>query len=162
MNTIPNSHVLANILYANCPDAVANITGSSSHPEIKGSVKFYHTSYGGILIEAEIYNLPQKAPEGAPYFFGFHIHENGDCSNNFENTGGHYNPLNKEHPHHSGDMPPLISSNGYAWTVFYDCILNLREIIGKSVIIHDMADDFNSQPSGNSGSKIACGVIKSS
>lgn len=68
MNTLPNNLVLTNTLYAVCPDAVADILGGKTHPEIKGKVKFYHTTYGGILIEAEIFNLPKKAPEGSPDF----------------------------------------------------------------------------------------------
>lgn len=160
MNPLPNNLVLTNILYAVCPDAIADILGGKSYPEIKGRVKFYYTTYGGILIEAEIFNLPKKVPEGSPNFFGFHIHENGDCSENFEKTGGHYNPLDRQHPYHAGDMPSLLSSDGYAWSAFYDLSLTIAEIIDKSVVIHDMADDFTSQPAGNSGSKIACGVIR--
>ena len=93
-------------------------------------------------------------------FFGFHIHENGDCSDNFANTGSHYNPQNQIHPNHAGDLPSLLSNRGYAWTVFFDSYLTIPEIIGKSVVVHKLADDFSTQPSGNSGTKIACGVIQ--
>lgn len=74
--------------------------------------------------------------------------------------GNHYNPPNSSHPNHAGDLPPILSGNGYGWIAFYDKRFNLSEIIGKSIIIHDMSDDFKSQPAGNSGMKIGCGVIK--
>ena len=93
-------------------------------------------------------------------FFGFHIHEVGDCSNDFKNTGNHYNLNEQPHPKHAGDLIPILSTDGYCWMCFYDNVLALPEILGKSVIIHSKPDDFTSQPSGNSGDKIACGVIK--
>ena len=70
-----------------------------------------------------------------------------------------YNPTNAAHPNHAGDLPPVLGNEGYAWTAFYDKRFGIDEIIGRSVIIHSQADDFRSQPSGDSGSKIACGTI---
>ena len=61
--------------------------------KISGIVKFYNTPYKGIIISAEFFHLPPYTPSNIPSFYGFHIHEKGDCSNNFANTGGHYNPL---------------------------------------------------------------------
>lgn len=147
-------------MITNPPNAYALIHGSKSHPDIWGIVKFYSTPYKGLTVCAEIFNLPIYSPNGAPSFFGFHIHETGDCSDNFANTGGHYNPDKQTHPFHVGDLPPLISSDGYAFMCVYVRQLNLKEIFGRSVIIHSQADDFTSQPSGNSGEKIACGVIE--
>ena len=57
-------------------------------------------------------------------------------------------------------MPPLFWNNGYAFQMFLTDRFTVKEIIGKTVIIHDNADDFTTQPSGNSGEKIACGVIE--
>ena len=65
-----------------------------------------------------------------------------------------------EHPNHSGDMPPLLGNQGYAWMAFYDKRFTIPEIIGKSLIIHRMPDNFTTQPAGDSGERIACGVIK--
>ena len=79
----------------------------------------------------------------------------------FPNTGNHYNPDNVPHPEHAGDLPPLLSNNGYAWMSFYTGRIDPNEVIGRSLVIHSMRDDFSSQPSGNSGDKIACGVIES-
>lgn len=89
---------------------------------------------------------------------------NGDsCSGNsndeFVDTKMHYNPTNCPHLCHAGDLPPLIENNGYSYMRIFVNKFNLNDIIGKVVIIHDMPDDFASQPSGNSGTKIACGKI---
>ena len=73
----------------------------------------------------------------------------------------HYNPGNCPHPAHAGDMPPLMTDGGgYAWMAFYTKRITMSEVIGRTVVIHSNPDDFHSQPSGNSGKKIACGVIK--
>lgn len=142
------------------PDAVAWITGNVTHPRLSGLIKFYRTSYGGILIEAEIFGLPNINEPGSSDFYAMHIHEFGDCSGNFENTGSHYNPEGEPHPDHAGDLLPLLGNQGYAWSAFYDKRFTIEEIIGKSVIIHSNRDDFTSQPSGDSGDKIGCGEIK--
>ena len=71
----------------------------------------------------------------------------------------HYNPNGAEHPCHAGDLPPLFSAAGKAFMVFLTNRLSVNEVIGKTVVIHSNADDFTTQPSGNSGSKIACGII---
>ena len=141
------------------PSATAWVTGGKDYPSISGLTKFYQTPYDGILIEAEFFNLPNQNAEGSSDFYAMHIHEFGDCSNSFEKTGAHYNPDFALHPNHAGDMPPLLSNQGYAYSVFYDKRFTLAEIIGKSVIIHSKADDFTTQPSGNAGVKIACGEI---
>lgn len=98
------------------------------------------------------------------FFFGFHIHEGGSCtgdsSDPFKNAGSHYNPTNAEHPFHAGDMPVLMGNHGMAWSEFYTDRFYPEDVVGKTVIIHDMADDFRSQPSGDAGEKIACGVIE--
>lgn len=78
----------------------------------------------------------------------------------FPNTGNHYNPGNVPHPEHAGDLPPLLSNNGYAWMSFYTSRFNIEDVIGRSLVIHSMRDDFTTQPSGNSGDKIGCGVIE--
>ncbi|MBQ9766537.1 MAG: superoxide dismutase family protein [Lachnospiraceae bacterium] len=141
------------------PDAVAVLRGNEENSDINGIVKFFALPESGILIAAEISDLPDGEDEDTPTFFAFHIHERGDCSGNFENTGNHYNPDNVPHPEHAGDLPPLLSNDGYAWMVVYDSFLTLPMILNRSVIVHSAPDDFRTQPSGNSGVKIACGVI---
>jgi Cu-Zn family superoxide dismutase len=96
--------------------------------------------------------------------FAFHVHAGGSCSGTpedpFENTGAHYNPQGCEHPEHAGDLPPLFENNGYAYSVFFTDRFTAEESIGRTAIIHSLPDDFHTQPSGNSGKKIACGEIK--
>ncbi|MGN1180424.1 MAG: superoxide dismutase family protein [Suilimivivens sp.] len=142
------------------PQAVAWVNGGTMYPRISGLVKFYQTSYGGVLVEAEIFNLPDIDTPGSSDFYAMHIHETGSCSDHFMNTGGHYNPGNTLHPEHAGDMIPLLANQGYAYTVFYDKRFTIPDITGRAVIIHAKPDDFTTQSAGNSGDRIACGVIK--
>ena len=135
--------------------AVARIKGDGSNPDLCGTVRFLPCR-GGTLISADIRGLP----ESKTGFFGFHIHETGNCcGEGFPDTGSHYNPEGKEHPCHAGDLPPLLSCAGSARMTVLTCRFGVDEVIGRSVVIHDMADDFTSQPAGNAGNKIACGVI---
>jgi len=148
------------LLEDNQPQAVAWVTGDQVQPRISGLVKFYETPYKGTLIEAEIFGLPNIVHPDSSDFYALHIHESGDCSHNFTRTGKHYNPTMQPHPAHAGDLLPLLSNQGYAWLSFYDSRFRIRDIIGRSVVIHSMRDDFTTQPSGNPGTPIACGVIR--
>ncbi len=142
------------------PQAVAWVRGNREYPGLSGLVKFYQTPYNGILVEAEVFGLPNISEANSTDFYGMHIHENGDCTENFTQTGEHYNPTGQMHPNHVGDLPPLLGNQGYAWTVFYDKRFTINDILGKSVVIHSNRDDFRTQPSGDSGMKIGCGVIQ--
>lgn len=142
------------------PSAIAWIQGNADYPQLAGSVKFYETPYGGVLVEAQIFNLPNIEIMGSGNFYAMHIHEFGNCARPFNRTGDHYNPGGQPHPQHAGDMPPLLGNQGYAYQVFYDKRFTVDEIVGRSVIIHHMPDDFTTQPSGNSGEKIGCGTIR--
>jgi len=142
------------------PRAYAVIHGGSTHPNISGIANFYSPPDSpGVLIEVELTNLPTRT-ESCPYFLGLHLHETGDCNNNFNNTGMHYNPENTEHPCHAGDFPSILNNNGYAYLAFYDAFLSLDDVTNRSIVVHDRRDDFTSQPAGDSGTKIACGVIR--
>ena len=158
-----NSYSLFTSLLRRNPPAKALIFGSNHYPSVCGTVSFYQTPRG-ILIAAEINGLPTYSGVCKKNVFGFHIHENGCCTGNsddpFADVGGHYNPENCPHPYHAGDLPPLIGTNGYAFSVFLTNRFTLGEIIGKTVIIHASPDDFTTQPSGNSGEKMACGRIR--
>ena len=61
---------------------------------------------------------------------------------------------------YTGGLPPLLSNHGYAWMAFYDARFTISDILGRSLIIHENRDDFTTQPAGDSGTKIACGVIE--
>ena len=139
----------------NKPQAIALIKGGNWEPAIIGTVKFYQKS-NCVLVVANIKNLPPTYTG----FFGFHIHEGKDCGgDNFSDSKSHYNPMGAPHPKHSGDLPPLmLCGNSAHYSVLTDRF-NVADIIGRTVIIHNMPDDFTTQPSGNTGEKIACGVI---
>ena len=145
------------------PPAFAEIRGSSSYPRISGNVYFYQTR-AGVIVSAHIANLPSGSEQCSSPVFAFHIHSGGSCSGNdtdpFADAMTHYNPYNCPHPYHAGDLPPLFGNNGLAFSAFLTDRFAVKEIIGKTVIIHSSPDDFTTQPSGNSGMKIACGVIK--
>lgn len=157
--TTPKINFLQLLTYER-PEAAAWITGNHDNSRLSGMVTFYRTPYGGVLIEAEVFGLPNTSLQNSGSFYAMHIHEFGDCLNNFQNTGAHYNPSHSPHPEHAGDLLPLLGNQGYAWLVFYDKRFTIEEIIGKSVVIHSNRDDFTSQPSGDAGTKIGCGEIK--
>ncbi len=103
---------------------------------------------------------------------GFHIHEHGDCSAPDASTaGGHFNPTGTAHgdpmgmTHHAGDIPNQIADAQGAMDVdvtVHGVTLGSGvsdDVIGRSMIVHRDADDYATQPSGNSGPRLACGVI---
>ena len=139
-----------------CPDAVACIRGGADAPHLCGEVRFYQEC-GTVLVVADISGMPSCGGTG---FFALHIHEGGSCGGDgFAQTGGHYNPKGMAHPNHSGDLPPLMRYGDRAFLAVRTDRFSVKEIIGKTVVIHDGPDDFQSQPAGNAGTKIACGVI---
>lgn len=102
---------------------------------------------------------------------GFHVHEKGDCSSGDGlSTGGHFNPTAKPHgaqdaDHHAGDMPSLkADADGKVDTKFHLMGVALgsgpADLLGRGLIVHAGPDDFKTQPTGNSGARIACGVIE--
>ena len=139
------------------PSAVACVKGSTEYPDLAGTVKFYEYREG-VLVVADIQGLPKESETG---FFAFHIHEGRDCGGEgFADTGGHFNPKERMHPEHAGDLPPLLSNCGKAYMQVLTNRFGVREVIGRTVIIHSYPDNFHTQPSGNAGTKIACGVIR--
>lgn len=144
------------------PDAQATIRGSERFPGLSGLVRFYQTRRG-VLVYAEVSGLPQSAEACGNGFLAFHIHSGEACAGSredpFADAQSHYNPGECPHPAHAGDLPPLLASHGYALQVFLTDRFTVREIIGRTVIIHAGPDDFTTQPAGSAGSKIACGQI---
>lgn len=139
------------------PDAVARIRGGMEAPQLTGCVAFYQEN-GCVLVAAKISGLPRASETG---FFGFHIHQGRNCSGaEFSGTEGHYNPTGQAHPEHAGDLPPLMRCRGNAYLLFRTDRFSVNEIIGRTVVIHSDPDDFHTQPAGNAGKKIACGVIR--
>ncbi len=130
---------------------------------VKGMIVFTREKEG-IRIVADLDGL-------TPGKHGIHIHEKGDCSApDGTSAGGHFNPTSKTHgapmdmSSHEGDMGNLVADeNGKAHLELLDPMMSFkgdRSIIGRSVIIHKDADDLKTQPTGNSGPRIGCGVIE--
>ena len=139
-----------------CTKAFARIRGGAEYPKLCGTVRFFQRN-DGVIVEAEIYGLPKTET----CFFAFHIHEGGNCEGvGFPNTGSHFNPGTATHPKHAGDLPPLLGSHGKAYMKVFTDRFCVEEIIGNTVIVHSDPDDFRTQPSGNAGEKIACGIIE--
>lgn len=138
------------------PCCAAEVRGSSAYPELMGRVSFFNVC-GGSVVLAEVCGLPASCN-----IFAMHIHS-GTCAGNesdpFADAGAHLNLKGKDHPFHTGDLPPLFSNNGYAWYAVYTSRFKPWNVKGCSVIIHAHPDDFMTQPSGNAGEKIACGRI---
>ncbi len=146
------------------PGVIAYLRGNFLAPNLKGTVNFFSWKEG-TLVEAEIFNLPSSKPpiDNFPPIgpFGFHIHEGDACGDyTFEKAGQHFDPKNKPHPFHVGDLPSLLSNNGYSYIAVYTDRFSPEDVIGKTVIIHLNPDDYRTQPTGNAGERIACGVIK--
>ena len=140
------------------PMAIAQLSGIAENGPT-GTVAFYPYN-SNTLVMADIYRLPHENSMCSSGIFGFHIHEGESCSGtDFSETKGHLNPSGCDHPHHAGDLPPLFECNGRAFLAVLTDRFQIADVIGKTVVIHSNPDDFTSQPSGNSGKKIACGVI---
>ena len=132
--------------------------------QVKGTVRFNEIP-PKVHIVADVTGL-------SPGSHGFHIHEKGDCSApDASSAGGHFNPDNMKHgapdaaEHHTGDLGNLeADSSGHAHyerTVdFLELAVDPKTIDGKAVIVHAGEDDLHSQPAGNSGARVACGVIR--
>jgi Cu-Zn family superoxide dismutase len=138
------------------PNAVAHIKGSFKHPGIRGKVEFRKADKG-TLVSARVYGLPTQ--KNGDSVFAFHIHSGESCAGTiaepFSASGGHYNPGNTEHPYHAGDMPELFAQNGFALSNFYTERFTPRQVIGRTVIIHEHSEN----DKRGFGEKIACGVI---
>lgn len=141
--------------------AVAEIH-PASNSGVSGRVSFVQEKEG-VRVIAELNGLK-------PGVHGFHIHEKGDCSApDAASAGGHFNPTNAPHAgpddekRHIGDLGNVVADqNGHATYERLDKMLTFEgphSILGKSVIVHEKDDDFKTQPTGNAGSRIGCGVI---
>lgn len=145
------------------PMAAQATLKAAKKQKVKGMIHF--TEAGGkVKVEAMLEGLK-------PGPHGIHIHEIGDCSSaDFKSAGGHLNPDHKEHgsptaqPHHEGDLGNIVADKkGKATLTLEDADLSFtgeHSIIGKAVVVHAGADDLKTSPAGNSGDRIACGVIE--
>lgn len=142
--------------------AAAKIKGSCKYPNICGTVSFKQGECTTV-VTVDVKGLPKESDICDRKIFGIHIHSGSYCTGNkedcFADVGLHYNPCGCEHPSHAGDLPPLFANNGSAYMTTITNRFTVDDIIGKTIIIHAMPDDLKTQPSGNSGEKIACGEI---
>jgi Cu-Zn family superoxide dismutase len=147
------------------PSAVALLEATKGNATT-GTVNFMQKG-DKVVVTARVSGL-------APGAHGFHIHEKGDCSSgDGMSAGGHFNPHGKPHAspagadRHAGDLPMLQAdgSGNAALTVEVDAITvgsGAADVVGRAVIVHKDPDDFTTQPTGNSGARVACGVIRKS
>ena len=147
--------------FSRTKSAVATLTPSATSG-VSGIVVF---SGGGSSVDVHV-TATGLLPGS---IHGFHVHDIGNCASaDFSSAGDHFNPTHKPHgaqdkPHHAGDMPSLLADpSGKIDTRFTLEGVTLGGVdgfVGHSVILHANADNFDAQPSGNSGARIACGVI---
>ncbi len=159
----PSSYALLVSLLRHRPAAIAGVRGSEAYPQLRGEVLFYETRFG-VFVVADIMGLPDAAEECSNRYFGFHVHTGNSCGDNAEEpfamAQGHYDPQECLHPYHAGDLPPLLSVRGRAFSAFLTDRFTVTEIVGRTVIVHGSPDDFKTQPGGDAGERIACGVIR--
>ncbi len=121
----------------------------------------------GVLIRIEVTGLP------ASQWVAFHVHETGTCDHTteHESAGGHFNPTGKDHGYlagngpHAGDMPnQYVGDDGVLRADVFNSFVELGNgetgITGRALMIHAEADDYESQPSGDAGARLACAVIE--
>ena len=147
--------------------ARATLQGGPDDTDFSGTVTFTEDA-GNLHVVADV------AGVDTPGKHGFHIHMNGQCEHNpsgkhFDSAGGHFNPANVEHacpptePRHVGDLGNIeVGPNGSGHMELSTGGVTLTgpdSIVGKAILLHAGEDDCKTQPTGNSGDRIACGVI---
>ena len=141
---------------------------AKSGSKVGGSATFTDDGKGGLVLRLEVKDAP-------PGVHAVHIHEKGDCSSpDGKSAGDHWNPTHMEHGkwgapgehHHLGDIGNLevkpdgtgvITLETTKWTVGGGAP---NDVIGHAIVVHGGVDDFKTQPSGNAGPRLGCGVIK--
>lgn len=150
-------------LRCTAPSAYAIIQGSPEHPALYGVIQFCERPQA-ILVQISVEGLPHTAGACSGRFFGLHLHSGPSCTGTaqepFADADSHYNPMKCPHPFHAGDFPPLLGCRDIAWSTFLTDRIRIDEVIGRTVILHEHPDDFHTQPSGNAGTMIGCGVIR--
>ncbi len=159
--------ILAVVVLASCAkqplaQAVVDLKATNIS-SVAGLVTF--TQYSDrVRIQAKVFGL-------SPGEHGFHIHEQGDCTApDASSAGGHFNPFQDQHgspgsaQRHAGDLGNVVADDqGRALRDIEDAHITLQgdhSILGRSVIVHKDTDDFSTQPTGNAGARLACGVIR--
>ncbi|HRQ15562.1 MAG TPA: superoxide dismutase family protein [Agriterribacter sp.] len=147
--------------------AEAVLAGTYADTAVSGTAKFDAVDNGKVKLELEI-TIPAKAGKSV----AVHLHEHGDCGDNGNMSHGHWNPTNQQHgkwgsaSFHSGDIGNVqLDVQGKGTLTLETDLWTLggsaeKNILDKALIVHGGVDDYTSQPSGNAGTRIGCGVIK--
>ena len=145
--------------------ARANATLEARSSAMLSGTASFREQQGGVLIEIEVHHAP-------PGWHAVHVHEKGDCSApDASSAGGHFNPLAKNHgspqapEHHCGDLGNFwVDEQGEGRHVLLMSELTVADgpnsVRGRALIVHAGVDDLVTQPTGNAGGRIACGVIQ--
>ncbi|MET0636252.1 MAG: superoxide dismutase family protein [Chitinophagaceae bacterium] len=146
--------------------AMVNISPTYADTAVSGTAIFT-TANGEVTMKLDL-TIPSKAGKTV----AVHLHEHGDCSDNGKSSHGHWNPTKEEHgkwgkaPYHRGDIGNVkLDNKGKGsltittdfWTLGSTSDKNL---LGKALIVHGGMDDYQTQPTGDAGSRIGCGVIQ--
>jgi Cu-Zn family superoxide dismutase len=150
-----------------CASSKAPMAMAMLHPSgsqtARGSVHFQDAGDEGVEVKVDLVGVP-------PGTHGFHVHEGTECGTNGAAAGGHFNPMTMPHgapdavSHHAGDFGNVTADDkGEVHTTFYTHSVSLKEgqsnyVVGRTVVLHGNADDLTSQPAGNAGPRISCGV----
>lgn len=128
-----------------------------------GTVKLTQLADGSVEVKVDLTGVPAGV-------HGFHVHDKGDCGDNGNAAGGHFNPAATAHgapaapPHHAGDFGNVTASDaGEVRTTFTTRSVTVEagasSAAGHAIILHANPDDLVTQPTGNAGPRIACGVV---
>ncbi len=160
-----SAHAMAPVPMVQQAEAV--LTGTFADTSVTGTAKFVAADGGKVKMELEIM-IPAKAGKSV----AVHIHEHGDCGDGGKMSHGHWNPTNKAHgkwgsaEFHSGDIGNVeLDSKGKGTLSLTTDLWTLggtagKNILNKAIIVHGGVDDYTSQPAGNAGTRIGCGVIQ--
>lgn len=147
--------------------AAAVLNGVFPDTTVTGNVTFDAQPNDKVKMKLEI-SIPKKANMSV----AVHIHEKGDCADMGKGAGGHWNPTNAQHgkwgsaSFHSGDLGNVsLDAKGNGTMEVESDLWSIgggekTNILDKSIIVHGGVDDFTSQPSGNAGTRIGCGIMK--
>lgn len=146
----------------NQPAASATLSPTSGS-NAQGTVGFVQLADGTVRVKVNLTGVP-------PGIHGFHVHDKGDCGDNGNAAGGHFNPAGTAHgapqgdPHHAGDFGNVTADDaGRVQAEFVTSSITVEaganSVVGHAVILHANPDDLTTQPTGNAGGRIACGVV---
>ena len=147
--------------------AEAKLSGTYPDTTVDGTIKFDADSAGKVTMTLDI-TVPKKAGKSV----AVHLHEHGNCGDTAMLAHGHWNPTNAQHgkwgsaSFHSGDIGNIkLNAKGKGTLSLTTDLWTLggkadKNILGKAVIVHGGMDDYKTQPTGNAGTRIGCGVIQ--